>query len=284
LEQLGRNLIGRPVTPSDWIQNGVDVLHLPTQDFTAPTTAELQSAVDFMTRITKAGKKVYVHCKAGRGRSVACVVCYCIVNLGKTTKEAVDFILTKRSHINMGEGQMKSCLDFESNYKMVNQGTHSMRLSADLGVINQGCTDTSNFMGEHSLEQDYLSQLEDKSNILQNHQLTELYPSCPVYPLYKLDDDDEWEEVTPFQGDIPPQIGSQTNFSEDEGKPSLGQNCALSEVGKLEETDEFEVIPKEGDCDTNGRTTIVAMAANMIANLAYKAIPTPSPSPISNPN
>jgi Dual specificity phosphatase, catalytic domain len=52
---------------------GIQQLHLPTTDHYEPSVHDLEVAVDFMDRYQKMGQKVYVHCRAGHGRSAAVV-------------------------------------------------------------------------------------------------------------------------------------------------------------------------------------------------------------------
>uniref|UniRef100_A0A6B2LG70 Uncharacterized protein n=1 Tax=Arcella intermedia TaxID=1963864 RepID=A0A6B2LG70_9EUKA len=109
-------IFGKPVSPLDWLESGVEVLHMPTEDFNAPNVTEISTAVSFIQEFlekTNGSKSVYVHCKAGRGRSVAVVVCYLISSFGKTTDEAIEFIQKQRPHINMGPEQTLSCRTYE---------------------------------------------------------------------------------------------------------------------------------------------------------------------------
>ena len=41
-----------------------------------PSVASIRSAVKFISRYSERGEKVYVHCKAGHGRSAAVVFCW----------------------------------------------------------------------------------------------------------------------------------------------------------------------------------------------------------------
>lgn len=50
------------------------VLNLPTRDYSSPTEKSLKDAVSFIRLHQKDG--VLVHCRAGKGRSVACVIAY----------------------------------------------------------------------------------------------------------------------------------------------------------------------------------------------------------------
>jgi len=111
-------LFGHPVSPQDWHNAGVKVFHNPTEDFSAPTFQELSACVNFMKGfLQESTQSIYVHCKAGRGRSVAVVVCYLIDTLGISTSQAVDFIQRQRTHINMGTAQKEACRNFEQEMK-----------------------------------------------------------------------------------------------------------------------------------------------------------------------
>ena len=55
---------------------GLTQLHLPTIDFTAPSYEHVTRGVAFIREHAARGEKVYVHCKAGRGRSATLVLCW----------------------------------------------------------------------------------------------------------------------------------------------------------------------------------------------------------------
>lgn len=52
---------------------GMKQLYLPTVDHFEPSVESLEKAVKFIDRCSKDGKRVYVHCRAGHGRSAAVV-------------------------------------------------------------------------------------------------------------------------------------------------------------------------------------------------------------------
>jgi atypical dual specificity phosphatase len=52
---------------------GIRHLHLPTTDHFEPSLEHLKTAVHFIAEHEASGKKVYVHCRAGHGRSAAVV-------------------------------------------------------------------------------------------------------------------------------------------------------------------------------------------------------------------
>jgi len=112
-------VLGTPVTKQDWENHNVKVYHSPTKDFEAPPVEELLNCVAFINKQIENDPKgsVYVHCKAGRGRSVAVVVCFLISNLGLTTDESIQHITSKRSHINMGTSQTEACRKYEQEHR-----------------------------------------------------------------------------------------------------------------------------------------------------------------------
>ncbi|KAK3697921.1 hypothetical protein QZH41_013010 [Actinostola sp. cb2023] len=61
----------------EWSLWGVKHLCLATVDFNnAPPQEMLQRGVNFLEDMQSEGSTVYVHCKAGRGRSATLVACY----------------------------------------------------------------------------------------------------------------------------------------------------------------------------------------------------------------
>jgi len=59
---------------------GVQYLHLPTIDYDVPALEDCISGAAFIHRFAQSGETVYVHCKAGRGRSAAVVYAYLVLH------------------------------------------------------------------------------------------------------------------------------------------------------------------------------------------------------------
>lgn len=57
---------------------GMRQLHLPTTDHFEPTVDDMATAVQFIAEHQAHGKRVYVHCRAGHGRSAAVVLAWLI--------------------------------------------------------------------------------------------------------------------------------------------------------------------------------------------------------------
>lgn len=117
----------------------VEALHIPTRDFSAPTQDVLNLAVQFMKHIICGkNKSVYVHCKAGRGRSVACVVCYLVATMGMTTDAAIRHVQSKRAHINMGAPQVAACYKFEQLWREKQSGAKSDSVEYNCDLFSDG--------------------------------------------------------------------------------------------------------------------------------------------------
>jgi membrane-associated phospholipid phosphatase len=77
-----------------------DYLNLPVLDLTAPTPEQLGEAVDVVDRQVRAGRVVYVHCKAGYSRSAAVVAAYLVrTGLAANAEAALSALCRSRQGI-----------------------------------------------------------------------------------------------------------------------------------------------------------------------------------------
>lgn len=79
-------------------RHGIEQLRLPTVDFTPPSLESVERGVEFIEDQVRRGKRVYVHCKAGRARSGTVVLCWLVASRGLTGEEAQRWILARRPH------------------------------------------------------------------------------------------------------------------------------------------------------------------------------------------
>ena len=79
---------------------GIEQLHVPTVDFSTPASDDLKRAAAFVEKHVALNVGVYIHCKAGRGRSVAVALAWLILYKHMTPEQAFLTIQRARPHIN----------------------------------------------------------------------------------------------------------------------------------------------------------------------------------------
>jgi protein-tyrosine phosphatase len=110
--ELEPSMVATPVAPRDWKAAGVDQLVMQVQDFHKPSSEQFDRCCRFIDDHLRPDSTVYVHCKAGRGRSCAAVCCY-LVHRGMSAQAAMDHVRQKRPHVSMGASQVESVTGFE---------------------------------------------------------------------------------------------------------------------------------------------------------------------------
>jgi len=82
-----------------YVKKGMHEVYVPTLDHHAPPASECERASVAMQKVLDSGDKVYVHCKAGRGRSNAIVLYHLIKTTGGRPEIVQNEIKAKRWHI-----------------------------------------------------------------------------------------------------------------------------------------------------------------------------------------
>ena len=85
---------------SEYARTGIEQLHLPTPDFTSPDVDALRNGVAFIDRFRSEGRRVYCHCKAGRGRSATIALAWLIHSQALTPEAAEQFLIDRRPQVN----------------------------------------------------------------------------------------------------------------------------------------------------------------------------------------
>jgi atypical dual specificity phosphatase len=109
-----------PVKTHDWNKLGVTQKIIETDDYKGLTFNSLCIGVKFMEKcidkLEQTDGKIYVHCKAGHGRSVSVVICYLIKKYNIDYDRAYNFVLKKRPTIKLNDKQKMSIVEFYLNY------------------------------------------------------------------------------------------------------------------------------------------------------------------------
>ncbi|AIF69672.1 hypothetical protein PAP_06375 [Palaeococcus pacificus DY20341] len=98
---------------SELLENGVEVLYAPIEDFTAPTLDELSGIVKWIDAMVKKDKKVLIHCLGGSGRSGTVAVAYLMYSQGLSLREALVKVRMLKPSAVETEEQMEVLKEFE---------------------------------------------------------------------------------------------------------------------------------------------------------------------------
>jgi protein-tyrosine phosphatase len=97
------------VKKEEWKKEGLLMCQLSIDDMTEASLAELHEAADFI----KAHEgEIYIHCKAGRGRSVMCLMAYLMKYREMSYEEALRFAEVKRPIIALQASQKEKLKEF----------------------------------------------------------------------------------------------------------------------------------------------------------------------------
>lgn len=113
-ELKGVGLLSDPVTEENWKEAGLEQKQLSVIDGAAPTIEQIKEGVEFIyDQADKNHKVVYVHCKAGRGRSATLVICYLIKYKKSSFERALQEVETKRPVVKLKRCQIEIAKAFE---------------------------------------------------------------------------------------------------------------------------------------------------------------------------
>lgn len=81
--------------PNSWL-DGLEYLHVPTEDLTAPDLEKIDSAVDYINERIENKEPVMVHCAAGIGRTGTILASYLIKYQKMTAIKAIEKVRNER--------------------------------------------------------------------------------------------------------------------------------------------------------------------------------------------
>lgn len=102
-----------PITANQWRHNGVLHKQLPTEDFKTMSLDAVDEGVEFIRNCALQGLPVYVHCKAGRGRSALVLTCYLTKFHGFSAEDAIKQIQKDRPQVKLGKAKMDTAIEYE---------------------------------------------------------------------------------------------------------------------------------------------------------------------------
>jgi len=101
------------ITPDDWKQRNILHLQLSTPDFGTIARDKIDLGVAFIQWNMQAGRSVYVHCKAGRGRSALIEHCYLMKHHSMNAEDALKTLQDKRPQVGLEKAKWVTAKEYE---------------------------------------------------------------------------------------------------------------------------------------------------------------------------
>jgi len=87
---------------------------IPVENHHAPTNEQLEFGISALSKMVEMGKKVYVHCKYGYGRSPTLIIAY-FISLGYSVSDAIAHVKSKRPTTHLSEVQVEALEEFRKS-------------------------------------------------------------------------------------------------------------------------------------------------------------------------
>jgi atypical dual specificity phosphatase len=113
----------------------MDSVWLPSLDHYCPKLEALEAAVDFIQKHHELGKKVYVHCRAGHGRSAAAVYCWLLSRQPNVDRKALNERLRALRSVKSTLWKEPSIVEFHS--RLLQNYSSSKSYSSSLDELEQ---------------------------------------------------------------------------------------------------------------------------------------------------
>ena len=112
LRQLGVGAVvnlcaERPDNPYHLRRTQMDYLWLPVADTRAPTVDQILQGLAWLEQRVQTGRKVYIHCAAGMGRSVTLLACWYLYTGSMNVPQVLAFVKRRRPQTALTRRQVR---------------------------------------------------------------------------------------------------------------------------------------------------------------------------------
>ncbi len=103
---------------SRYARSGIEQLYLPTPDYTSPDLNAVLTGVEFIARFAEQGRRVYCHCKAGRGRSATIALAWLVRSQQLSIQTAEELLRERRPQVNRHLAHREAIRDFVASLQL----------------------------------------------------------------------------------------------------------------------------------------------------------------------
>jgi atypical dual specificity phosphatase len=112
--ELEEGFLNIPVKHKQWKEAGLDIKHIKAIDFNPLKKEEIEAGIAFLYSEHRKGHCVYVHCKAGRGRSATILVAFLMEHENISLYESICRLKDQRPEINLNTYQQQALIHYYS--------------------------------------------------------------------------------------------------------------------------------------------------------------------------
>jgi atypical dual specificity phosphatase len=118
--ELNGTIYFHPINKNDWRKNNINHLHIQIEDSFGLRIEDMKTCIQFINQNINDNRKIYIHCKAGRGRSASVVLCYFLwkkyietgILMNEDIYQTYDKIKLIRNEISISENQFMNIKEF----------------------------------------------------------------------------------------------------------------------------------------------------------------------------
>jgi atypical dual specificity phosphatase len=111
--EMEESFAGSPIEHNEWNNNGVRTFAIPTPDYEPLNINTLINTIKIIDDELQNGKTVYIHCKAGVGRSASVVVGYIMKKYKMNVDDAIEYVKKYRSSISLNPKQKETLFEYQ---------------------------------------------------------------------------------------------------------------------------------------------------------------------------